>query len=125
MLQSKAVDVRLAVAMASAQAPVPQPSAPAAAIPGPPAQRPQHTTPTTEPSQQAAARQLTSTTAPVSVPTRAPLTVTQIEQVDPLMREYAAVRDRARDAWETARERGLGDRHPEMERLRLQWEKAV
>jgi succinoglycan biosynthesis transport protein ExoP len=51
--------------------------------------------------------------------------VNQIERVDSLMHEYVAVQTLAEGAWEAGRARGLGDGHPEMDRLRLQLEKAT
>jgi Mrp family chromosome partitioning ATPase/uncharacterized protein involved in exopolysaccharide biosynthesis len=122
MLQSKAMDVRLAIAVASAQIP---PSHPAQPPSGqvPATRGGQHLAPppppTTRPSQQRAAR----VTAPSSVQPQ--LTVSHIARTDSLMHEYVAAQGRAQDEIEMARARGLGDGHPEMERLRLQLEQAT
>jgi Mrp family chromosome partitioning ATPase/uncharacterized protein involved in exopolysaccharide biosynthesis len=116
MLQAKAMDVRMAIAVAVAQAAPPRGAAPRPATgtgagTAKTAGAPQHNPPGPAPAP-----------APVEPP---PLSIGQIEHADALMHEYVAAQTRALDALAAAQVRGLGDNHPEVDRLRWQVERAT
>ena len=97
MLESKMLDVRLALAVAEAAANVPQGQS-QTADPG---------------------------KAPASAAPPAPPTVQQIERMDPTMREYVSTQVRITDEIEGAKVRGLAESHPQIVRLNADLARAT